>query len=111
MRRAELLKLLDLSSFISFDFENTGLSRYTDRIIEVAAILFQDGKPADSFVTLINPKIQISDKITNITGITNDMVTDAPTEQEIVKDFHKFMCIYTSLCYFMRFYVILCVFM
>ena len=44
MNRAELLKLLDLSSFISIDFETTGLSRYTDRIIEVAAILFQDGK-------------------------------------------------------------------
>tara|TARA_B100000315_G_scaffold260090_1_gene319213 strand:- start:1019 stop:3844 length:2826 start_codon:yes stop_codon:yes gene_type:complete len=103
MNRAELLKLLDLSSFISIDFETTGLSRYTDRIIEVAAILFQDGKPADSFVTLINPKIQISDKITNITGITNDMVADAPTEQEIVKDFHKFIDNYPLVAHNIKF--------
>ena len=40
MTRAKLLKILDLSSFIAIDFETTGLSKYADRIIEVAAIIF-----------------------------------------------------------------------
>ncbi len=103
MKRAELLKLLDLSSFIAFDFETTGLSRYTDRIIEVAAILYKDGKPSDSFVTLVNPKIQISDEIINITGITNDMVSDAPTEKEIVDDLHSYLGIYPLVAHNINF--------
>jgi predicted DnaQ family exonuclease/DinG family helicase len=103
MKRAELLKILDLSAFIAIDFETTGLSRLTDRIIEVAAILFKDGKPTDSFVTLVNPKIQIADEITTITGITNDMVSDAPTELEIVNDLHSFLGEYPLVAHNMKF--------
>ena len=103
MKRAELLKSLDLSSFIALDFETTGLSKFTDRIIEVAAIIFKDGKIADSFVTLVNPKIQISDTITNITGITNEMVSHAPTEQEIVEELHSFIGNYPLVAHNMKF--------
>ena len=103
MKRAELLKSLDLSSFISLDFETTGLSKFTDRIIEVAAIHFKDGKIDDSYVTLVNPKIQISDTITNITGITNEMVSHAPTEQEIVEELHSFIGNYPLVAHNMKF--------
>ncbi|MBH49312.1 MAG: hypothetical protein CMG69_00955 [Candidatus Marinimicrobia bacterium] len=91
MNRVELLNHLDLSTFIAFDFETTGLSKYSDRIIEVAAVLYKDGKPVECFETLINPQIQISDEITRITGITNTMVEDSPTEKEIAEDFFKFL--------------------
>ena len=103
MKRAELLKSLDLSSFIALDFETTGLSKFTDRIIEVAAIIFKDGKITDSFVTLVNPKIQISDTITNITGITNEMVSHAPTEQEIVEELYSFIGNYPLVAHNMKF--------
>ena len=85
------------------DFETTGLSKVTDRMIEIAAILFKDGEVSDSFVTLVNPKTQISDTITNITGITNDMVANAPTEKEIVEDLHTFIGNYPLVAHNMKF--------
>ena len=50
-----LFKKLNLSSFIALDFETTGLSAHSDRIIEIAAIRYIDGKITDRFVTLVNP--------------------------------------------------------
>ena len=91
MDRQELLSSLKLDRFIAFDFETTGLQVETDRAIEVAAIMFKDGKPADRYSTLINPQIPISDLIANITGITNEMVADAPLEKEIIDDLFNFL--------------------
>ena len=91
MDRSELLSSLKLDRFIAFDFETTGLQVETDRAIEVAAIMFKDGKPAEKFVTLINPQIPISDLIADITGITNEMVTEAPLEKEIIDDLFEFL--------------------
>jgi ATP-dependent DNA helicase DinG len=91
MDRSELFSSLKLDRFIAFDFETTGLQVETDRAIEVAAIMFKDGKPAEKFVTLINPQIPISDLIADITGITNEMVTEAPLEKEIIDDLFEFL--------------------
>ena len=91
MDRSELLSSLKLDRFIAFDFETTGLQVETDRAIEVAAIMFKDGKPAEKFVTLINPQIPISDLIADITGITNEMVAEAPLEKEIIDDLFEFL--------------------
>ena len=91
MDRSELFSSLKLDRFIAFDFETTGLQVETDRAIEVAAIMFKDGKPAEKFVTLINPQIPISDLIADITGITNEMVAEAPLEKEIIDDLFEFL--------------------
>ena len=91
MDRSELLSSLKLDRFIAFDFETTGLQVETDRAIEVAAIMFKDGKPAEKFVTLINPQIPISDLIADITGITNEMVAESPLEKEIIDDLFEFL--------------------
>ena len=50
MDRPTLLKTLQLDSFIALDFETTGLQPEVDRVIEVAAILFKDGEPADRHI-------------------------------------------------------------
>ena len=63
----------------------------TDRPIEVAAILFKNGKPSERYATLINPLIPISDMIADITGITNDMVSNAPKESEMVDKLFDFL--------------------
>ena len=91
MNRSELLACLKLDSFIALDFETTGLQVETDRPIEVAAILFKNGKPSERYATLINPLIPISDMIADITGITNDMVSNAPKESEMVDKLFDFL--------------------
>ncbi len=91
MIRKDLLDALNLGTYIVFDFETTGLSPDDDRLIEIAAIRFVDGEPQDRFVTLVNPGREISPEIADITGITSQMVKDAPTEEQIVADFLDFL--------------------
>ncbi len=62
-------------NFIIFDFETTGLN-VTDEIIEYAFLEFKEGKLVDSISSLVKPTGEISDVITNITGITNSDVRD-----------------------------------
>jgi len=66
------------------DLETTG-GRKTDKITEVAIIIHDGEKIIDEYSTLINPEINIPYFITNITGITNDMVADAPRFYEVAK--------------------------
>ena len=91
MDRVELLDRLNLSSFVAFDLETTGLDPVTDRIIEIAAIRFVDGGPKDRYVTLVNPDKHIPALVTEITGITNDMVRTAPKEERIIDDLLEFV--------------------
>ena len=91
MDRKELLKIFNLSRFTAFDFETTGLDPNNDRIIEIAAIRFEDGIITDRYVELINPERPISTMITEITGISNAMVQRAPTEESIIDDFLHFL--------------------
>ena len=91
MNRKSLLKTLNLSDFIALDFETTGVDSVNDRIIEVAAIRFTDGKASDKFVKLVNPGRPIPDFITNITNISDDMVKNVPLEGDIVDGLIKFI--------------------
>ena len=91
MNRPELLSALQLDRFIAFDFETTGLEVASDRPIEVAAVLFEHGKPSDRFCTLINPDLPISNLIQDITGITNEMVSDAPKENDVIDKLLNFL--------------------
>ena len=91
MKRIELLEKLDLSCFVAFDFETTGLDPYGDKIIEIAAIRFKDGVIADRFVHLLNPERNIPPLITEITGISDSMVRAAPTEEMIIDDLLDFI--------------------
>ena len=91
MNRKTLLKELNLSTYVALDFETTGLDPNYDKVIEVAAILFKNGEPKKTFSTLINPQQNISPFITNITGISNSMVSDAPKEKDIIDELMKIL--------------------
>ncbi|NHZ84739.1 MAG: hypothetical protein GWP19_02535 [Planctomycetia bacterium] len=91
MNRNSLLKKLSLSDFIALDFETTGVDSVNDRIIEVAAIRFTDGEATSKFVKLVNPGRPILDFITNITNISNEMVKNAPMEEDIVDELIEFI--------------------
>ena len=68
------------------DIETTGGMPKRDRITEIAVVLFDGEKIINSFQSLVNPERSIPSQITRITGITNDMVADAPRFYEIAKD-------------------------
>lgn len=91
MELADLLRTLDLHTFIAFDFETTGLDASNDRITEFAAVRFEAGVAVDSFESLVNPERPIPPEIVRKTGITDDMVKDAPTEDQIVEELCAFI--------------------
>ena len=72
------------NEFISLDIETTGFSSNRDDIIEIAALRVLDGKVIEKFDTLVNPEKEIPEKITNMTGITNEMVEDSPVIKEVM---------------------------
>lgn len=80
-----------LGNFISIDIETTGLSHINDDITEISAIKFEYWEPVNIFSTLVNPKKYIPDKITKLTGITNDMVKNSPYIDEIIDDLMEFI--------------------
>ena len=72
--------------FIAFDVETTGLNRELDRVVQVGAVLFEEGKPTKRFCTLVNPEMQIPAQVSEINHITDDMVAEAPLEKEALKE-------------------------
>ncbi len=79
------------SSFVVFDIETTGLNTRQNEIIEIGALKVKDGAIIDKFSTLIKPKSPISSFITNLTGITNQMVRNAPQIDEVLTNFMDFV--------------------
>ena len=91
MELANLLNQLNLHTFIAFDFETTGLDPSDDKITEFAAVRFEEGIVSDSFQTLVNPQRPIPPEIVRKTGISDEMVKDAPNEGKIVEKIFNFI--------------------
>lgn len=77
--------------FVVFDIETTGLSAMTCKITEIGAVLVRNGEVLKVFSTFVNPDGHIPGEITALTGITDDMVADAPSQGDAVKAFIEFV--------------------
>lgn len=77
--------------FVVLDFETTGLDKVYDKIIEIAAIRYVDGKETKKYVTLVNPQCSIPAEATAVHHITNSMVRNAPLEKEAIPKLINFI--------------------
>lgn len=77
--------------FIAIDIETTGLSPLTSSIIEIGAVKIERGQITETFNELINPGFSISNFTTELTGITNDMLTGMPDLATIMPKFLDFV--------------------
>lgn len=84
-------KLEKLRDFIAIDTETTGLKCGGNDIIEICAIKFLDFRPTEKFHTYLRPRKSIPDSATEINGITDDMVRDAPKFSQIKSSLQEFI--------------------
>lgn len=76
--------------YVLFDLETTGISCNSDDVIEISALKVREGAIVDSFSALVNPGRPIPYGASQVNNITDDMVQDAPTMEEILPEFLKF---------------------
>lgn len=86
-----LTQSVDKATFVVVDVETTGMSPISDRMTEIAMMKIRNGVLVDEYSSLINPLQTISHFITDLTGIDNLMVRDAPTARELIPDIARFL--------------------
>ncbi|PKK96822.1 MAG: PolC-type DNA polymerase III, partial [Tenericutes bacterium HGW-Tenericutes-3] len=83
--------LLKDAKYIVFDIETTGLSSTRDKIIEIGAVKIEAGTVSEKYQTFVNPLEPLSTFTTELTDITDDMLKTAPTIEQVLPDFLKFI--------------------
>lgn len=80
-----------MDSIVALDIETTGLDPQKDAIIEIGTVRFHGNRVEDEWSTLINPGRKIPPFITQLTGINDHMVLEAPPIQEVLTDLRQFV--------------------
>lgn len=80
-----------INTYIVIDLETTGLSAKMNKIIEIGAVKFVDGKENSVFSSYVNPGVRLPERIIELTGITDADVKDAPDIEEILGDLEAFL--------------------
>jgi exonuclease, DNA polymerase III, epsilon subunit family len=79
-----------IESYVVFDLETTGINPSTDSIIEIGAIKIIKNEVKETFKTYVNPEIKIPERIKELTGITDKMVSGGMANKEAVSKFIEF---------------------
>ncbi len=78
------------ADYVIFDLETTGVSCGSDRVVEISGIRVKDHKAEAEFTSLVNPECHIPSAASQVNGITDDMVRDAPVFETVLKEFLEF---------------------
>ena len=79
------------NSYISIDLETTGLNPKLDKIIEIGGVKVINGKITDTFSTFVSPGIKLKERVVELTGIRDEMLTDAPNMDEVLPKLLAFL--------------------
>lgn len=96
-KKGKIRKLVN--DYVVFDLETTGFDSKSDKIIEIGALKYKNNELIDTFNILINPKIHISSRITEITGINDDMVKDCNVIEQVLPKFIEWIEDYTLIAH------------
>lgn len=77
-------------TYTALDLETTGLDPKMDRILEIGAVRVTDGRETARFSRLVNPGREIGEKVTELTGITGEMVENCPHIAAALPEFLEF---------------------
>lgn len=80
-----------MDKYIVLDLEMTGLSAKTDHIIEIGAVKIKDNQIVDTFSCLVNPKCKIPTRVVELTGITDEMVSEGMDKDEAISQLLSFI--------------------
>lgn len=78
-------------SIVAFDTETSGPYPVAHEIVEMGAVKWERGRVVDEFQVLIKPSVPMGEAVIKIHGITNEMVADAPSMDQVIAQFHKFL--------------------
>ncbi len=77
--------------FVCFDIETTGLKVNQEAITEIGAVVLKNGEITERFQTFVNPNRRLTPEIVGLTGITDDMLKDAPQLKSALREFLDFV--------------------
>ena len=80
-----------INDYTVIDLETTGLNPKLDKIIEIGGVKVREGSVVEEFNTFVNPGRKLSERIIELTGITDEEVENAPYIEEILPEFLAFI--------------------
>ena len=78
-------------AIVCFDLETTGLDKETEVITEIGAVVLEHGEVKERFQTFVDPKRPLAPNIIQLTGITDEMLVGAPSQEEAIRAFLDFV--------------------
>ncbi|MGN0365820.1 MAG: PolC-type DNA polymerase III [Suilimivivens sp.] len=79
------------SNYTAIDIETTGLNPKTEKIIEMGAVRVREGKIVDRYERLVCPGRKLEERITSLTGISDEMLKNAPPPEEVLPELLAFI--------------------